>query len=122
MDEAKRIALVESFHRRARIRLPNLTVHATLHTVVENQAALGDETPVQKTIERLIKEGIDRHEAIHAVAAVLTDLMSKALSGVSRPSDPNVPYFEALEKLTVDRWRRDFGAPSRPGRGQPFRR
>jgi hypothetical protein len=44
LDEQERIILAEDYHRRARIRLPNATLHATMHAVVENQIALGDET------------------------------------------------------------------------------
>jgi hypothetical protein len=35
MDELERIALVESYHRNAGIRVPNLPVHATLNVIVE---------------------------------------------------------------------------------------
>src|ERR1700676_270077 len=66
LDEGERIHLAQSYHRRARVRLPNEKVHAVLHVVVENQIALGDEMPVQRTVQRLIAEGLDRHEAIHA--------------------------------------------------------
>ena len=43
LDEQEQIDLVHDYHRRARIRLPNATVHAVIHVVVENQIALGDE-------------------------------------------------------------------------------
>jgi len=112
MDELSRIALVENYHRRAGIRLPNVRLHATFHVIVENQAALGDETPAAKTLERLMSEGVDRHEAIHAVASVLSGHITDVLSGSSPPSDPNAPYHAALEKLTVESWRRDYGVPS----------
>src|SRR5579864_708030 len=39
LDEQERIALVETYHRVARIKLPNVTAHAALHTIVENQIA-----------------------------------------------------------------------------------
>jgi hypothetical protein len=112
MSELSRIALVENYHRRAGIRLPNVKLHATFHVIVENQAALGDETPVPKTLERLMNEGVDRHEAIHAVAAVLSDHINEILRGSSLPSDPNAPYYAALEKLTIESWRRDYGVAS----------
>ena len=41
LDEQERIVLVQDYHRRARIRLPNKKVHATLHAIVEAQIALG---------------------------------------------------------------------------------
>jgi len=46
IDEQMQIQLVRDYHRRARIRLPNAMVHAVVHVAVENQIALGDETPV----------------------------------------------------------------------------
>jgi thioesterase domain-containing protein len=109
LDESERIALVERYHRRARIPLPNLKAHATFHVIVENQAALGDETPVRRTLARLVEEGVDRHEAIHAVVAALAEHMSDLVRSASPPSDPNASYYAALEKLTVKSWRKDFG-------------
>jgi hypothetical protein len=109
-DEAERLRLVERYHRRARVRLPNTVVHATLHVIVENQAALGDEIPVHGTLDRLMKEGIDRHEAIHAVAAVLAEHMAHLVrSGGPSQSDPNARYYAALKKLTVESWRQTYG-------------
>jgi hypothetical protein len=102
--------------------LPNVRLHATFHVIVENQAALGDETPAAKTLERLMNEGVDRHEAIHAVAAVLSDHINEVLRGSSLPSDPNVPYYAALEKLTVESWRRDYGVPSPSRRAKRLRK
>lgn len=58
LDEEDRLILVKNYHRAARIRLPKLDLHATLHVIVENQAALGAEIPVHKTIERLMNEEI----------------------------------------------------------------
>ena len=71
MDEHERLQLVENFHRRARIQVPNARVHAVIHVVVENQIALGDEIPVKRAVQRLMSEGLDRHDAIHAVGSVL---------------------------------------------------
>ena len=109
LDESERIALVESYHRRARAVLPNRTAHATFHAIVENQAALGDETPVRRTLARLVEEGVDRHEAIHAVAAALAEHMFDLFRAASPPSNPNASYFAALEKLTVESWRKTYG-------------
>ncbi len=106
LDEQERIQLVENFHRRARTRLPNAKMHAVIHAIVENQIALGDETPVERTVQRLMSEGLDRHDSIHAVSSVLihhiTDLLGQpvAESGAER----NRPYYAALEQLTAKRW------------------
>jgi hypothetical protein len=110
LDEATRLALVEDYHRRARIALPNAHVHAVVHAVVEAQAALGDETPVRRTLDRLMSEGLDRHEAIHAVARVFTDFFFDVMTGAGGANataiDPNPEYFAAVERMTVEGWRR----------------
>ncbi len=109
LGETDRLALVEAYHRKARIRLPNMTLHATYHVIVENQAAHGDETTVRRTLARLAGEGLDRHDAIHAVGATLAEHMSRLARGDAVGADPNAAYFAALEKLTAASWRRDFG-------------
>ena len=42
LDEGEREYLVEQYHRKKRIKVPNMRMHAMLHVVVENQIALGD--------------------------------------------------------------------------------
>jgi hypothetical protein len=108
LDESERLRLAEDFHRRARIRLPNVRAHAIFHTIVENQVALGDEIPVRGTLERLVAEGLDRHEALHAIASVLSEHVFEISRGKLTQPDPNAPYFAALEKLTVESWRRAY--------------
>jgi hypothetical protein len=109
LDEGERLRLVGGYHRHVRARLPNIAAHASLHVIVENQAALGDEIPVHRTLDRLMQEGIDRHEAIHAVATVLAEHMSDLARNSPPQADPNARYFAALEKLTVDTWRQTYG-------------
>ncbi len=109
LDEAEQIELVRQYHRRARVKLPNALMHATFHTVVENQIALGDEIPVRRTIDRLQAEGLNRHEAIHAVGLVLAEHMYDLINSPSeqnRAQDPNEPYFASLEGLTAENWRK----------------
>jgi len=108
LDEQERIDLVEDYHRRARIRLPKAKAHAAIHAVIENQIALGDEIPVQRTVQRLMSEGLDRHEALHAAGSVLAGHMSDLLSRAEAVSgaDPNAAYYAALERLTAADWLR----------------
>jgi hypothetical protein len=106
LDEQVRIDLVHEYHRAARIRLPNATMHATLHAVVETQIALGDETAVQRTAERLMDDGLDRHDAIHAIGMVLAEHIYDLLKTEPLSQDPNALYFAALERLTAEAWRR----------------
>ena len=52
--------------------LDNLSLHATVHAVVENQLAEGDKR-VLETLARLRRQGLCRHEAVHAIGSVLAD-------------------------------------------------
>jgi hypothetical protein len=108
LEEQEQIDLVADYHRHARLRAPNPKVHAVIHVVVERQFALGDETPVRRTVQRLMSEGLDRHEAIHAVGSVLAghihDLVRRG--EVKADEDPNTAYYAALAALTAEEWLR----------------
>ena len=106
LDEQERIELVQDYHRRMRIRLPNAKLHAMAHAIVEAQIALAGETPARRTVQRLMDEGLDRHEAIHAVGSVLIEFIYDLMKAPVSDDDPNVPYFAALERLTAEDWRR----------------
>jgi hypothetical protein len=104
LDEDERMSLVMDYHRRARIKPPNARLHAAAHTIVENQAALGTGYAVAGTLERLMNEGLDRHEAIHAIGSVLMgnilDLQHGRLKG-----DLNQVYIRELAQLSAKKWR-----------------
>ena len=104
MDEGARILAAEEHHRRMRIRMPNHRAHAAIHAVVENQIAEGGEIPTAETLRRLMCEGLDRHEAIHAIGMVLAHHMYKLMKSNSS-DDPNLEYFQELKALTAERWR-----------------
>jgi hypothetical protein len=106
LGEQGQIDIVQDYHRRARIRLPNAKVHAVIHVIVENQIALGDETPVRHTMQRMISEGLDRHDAIHALGSVLAGHINDLLRGTDPGGEPNSTYFVALDRLTAKEWLR----------------
>jgi hypothetical protein len=111
-DEMEKHLAVTRYHRRARIELPNERIHAAIHTVVENQAAMGDETPVAEAIQRLRKEGLNRHEAIHAVGSVLAGHMWQLLQDEEpETADPNAAYFEEIRTLTAQKWFEEYADP-----------
>lgn len=105
LDEMERIELARRYHKRARVELPNPRVHAVVHAVVENQAAMGDETPVAAALERLRGEGLDRHDAIHAVGTVLAEYLWEGLRGTE--IDPDA-YYDAVTRLTAQGWLDSF--------------
>jgi hypothetical protein len=108
LDEGEQIALVETYHRRAGIDLPNGTLHALIHTTVERQLA-AQLSPVVNALQRLQAEGLDRHDAIHAVGAVLAEHMRQLMIGDLDVPDPNPIYFAALDRLSAAAWRRGYG-------------
>jgi hypothetical protein len=106
MDESERIELVRQYHRRKRISLPNAQVHALMHVIVENQVALGDAFPARSVLVRLMGEGLDRHEAIHAIASVLAEQMFAGLKHGVAAGDLQTDYIKGIERLTAESWRR----------------
>ena len=58
--------------------------------------------PVPSTISKLIRQGLSRHEAIHAIGAVLSeDLFEIMKNG----QEHNIKkYRRRLDKLTAKRW------------------
>ncbi len=107
MNEGERMMLVTEYHRQAGVKLPNEQAHAAVHAIVENQIALGDETSARATLERLMRDGLDRHDAIHAVGSVLADYMQALVRGDAAPGATE-RYNEELEKLTVAEWLETF--------------
>ena len=104
-DEVERIELVASYHRRHKVSLPNAQLHAVIHVVVENQLALG-ETVVVETLARLQKEGLSRHDALHAIGSVLAaDLYELMQDGTKATDGAYRGYLESLQKLTARNWR-----------------
>lgn len=106
LDEVDRIALAEEHHRRARIKLPNLRVHAVIHGVVENQIALAHE-PVVQAMARLMNEGLTRHEAVHAVGSVVAAQFYEIMSAPPDDTDTTAQarHDAALHRLTARAWR-----------------
>ena len=107
LDESERLLLVEDYHRDARISMPRRArrLHATIHTIIENQLALEDQTIVRATLQRPMEAGLTRHDAIHAVGSVLTEHIYDLLHAQSLPAEGHAPYYAALQQLTVEKWR-----------------
>ncbi|WP_275097085.1 hypothetical protein [Sedimenticola hydrogenitrophicus] len=106
LDENERIELVQQFHLLSDQDLPEdkIRLHSAIHVVVENQLAMGVE-PVPETIARLIRQGLDRHEAIHAIGAIIAGDIFDILKGNVQEYSL-VKYRRKLEKITAKRWRK----------------
>ena len=106
LDEQDRIHLAQDYHERAGIIVPNAKLHAIAHVVVENQVALADALPVERTLRRLMAEGLDRHEALHAIGTALTDFLFDISRDTVPDAGPNTSYLAAVERLTAEQWLR----------------
>src|SRR6476469_1366308 len=105
LDEAERIALVIDYHRRMGVQLENPEPHAIAHVVVENQVALGDATPVPETLDRLMNEGLDRHDAVHAIGSIFMSIAFDAVHERDDGGGVNTKYNRELAALTAAGWR-----------------
>ncbi|MBI3919218.1 MAG: DUF1841 family protein, partial [Betaproteobacteria bacterium] len=106
IDEGERLLLVEEYHRDARIPLPRSArrLHASMHVVVENQLALSDE-PVVRALARLMKEGLSRHDAVHAIGSVVAGEIYALLKQEDPADTVRARYYAAVERLTAATWR-----------------
>jgi hypothetical protein len=105
LDEGERIEAVREYHQRHRIRLPNVKAHAIAHAIIENQLAEG--LPAARSaLARLLADGLDRHESIHAMGSVLMAHLWNLTNRPAPEGDPNDAYLAALDDLSVDSWRR----------------
>ncbi|HEU0276774.1 MAG TPA: hypothetical protein VFQ95_02990 [Rhodanobacteraceae bacterium] len=107
LDEQERIELAEAYHRKARVEVPRIKIHAVIHAVVENQIAEGHD-PVIRAMSRLRAAGLSRHEALHAVGSVLAEhLFTLPRDGSPSPGTPPMAAYDAaIERLTAESWLR----------------
>lgn len=108
LDEAERVAVIQQSHDAA---VPNLPLHIAIHAAVETQIALNLPRVVDAAA-RLRAEGLDRHDTIHAIGAVLAGHMWEMMLADPAAGDPNAQYYAALDQLSVESWRRDYESSS----------
>lgn len=112
IDEDERLILVEKHHEELTEPHPEFgsaTAHASFHVLIENQIAMGDETPVRDAINRLMGEGLTRHEAVHAAASVCSANIYDGWKTRSKTGEQiGEAYFKELETFTAKEWYRRF--------------
>jgi len=108
LEEAQRLDAVSAYHRRMRVKVPKPEIHAAIHVIVENQLAVGFDLAAD-ALDRLRVEGLDRHEAIHAIGSVLIGHVQSLMKEGATTPDPNGPYGKALRTLTARSWMEEFG-------------
>ena len=109
LDESERMNLAQGSQCDGE-QPPNSRLHAAIHLIVENQVAMGDKTPVAATLQRLLAEGLGRHDAVHAIGSVLAKRIYQAMEYDSVAAvgvdDPSESYYRELGQLRAVKWRR----------------
>ena len=80
-----------------------LRLHLAIHAVVETQVVEGKPRETRLTLERLVEEGLDRHEAVHAIGHVVSEEMLSVLAGGTTYDERR--YTERLHALSAVEWR-----------------
>jgi hypothetical protein len=105
LDEQARIDLAIKYHRKNRLPMgQDPKMHGVAHVIVENQVASGDATAVPATLARLMREGLNRHDAIHAIGSVLMGMISEMMKKTDVDFN-NARYGRELGALTAASWR-----------------
>jgi hypothetical protein len=107
LDEQERIDQVIEYHRRHHLPMgQSAKLHGVAHVIVENQIALGDPSAAREALARLMDEGLDRHDAVHAVGSVVMGLMYDVLRMRGKDAGAiSAKISRELAELTVASWR-----------------
>jgi hypothetical protein len=125
LDESEQADLVELYHSELtepHPAMPNPRLHALFHAAVERQLMDEEALPVRHAFTRLLREGLSRHDAIHAIGQVLAEQVWQLVNDDSSTDDPNLAYFAALERLTADGWLNQPQPAARRARHSKHRR
>jgi hypothetical protein len=112
LDEGLRHVLVQKAHEHPPPWHPKARAdraHVIFHTIVENQVASGDPPETARALERLLGEGLGRHDAIHALASVLATETHRMLR--ERRTFDQDAYLRSLADLSAATWRHRSDPP-----------
>jgi len=111
LDEQQRLELAEMHHKAARIKLPSIKAHAVFHVIVENQIAEGLQ-PTIRAMDRLQKEGLSRHDAVHAIGSVVAEHFFEVMNAKAKDDTHTAQarYNAAVERLSAKKWRQQNGS------------
>lgn len=104
LPDQQRIELVLAYHHGIGDRGENEQVHCMLHAIVENQAAMGERFPVREKIRQLMAQGLDRHQAVHAICLVLANHMRRQANAINRRGDDEQRYASEVRRQTARKY------------------
>ena len=83
-------------------RPPSLPRHVGMHVLVENQLAEDAPPQARQALARLMRDGLSRHDAVHAIGWLLTETLKRAVAK-QQPVDERA-YALELEQLSRASW------------------
>lgn len=86
-----------------------LRLHVAIHSVVETQLAEDEPPETAATLARLLSEGLDRHQAVHAIGSVVASEVFEVLQEGRRYDEGR--YRAALRELSAERFRSPSSDP-----------
>ncbi|MBN1656744.1 MAG: DUF1841 family protein [Deltaproteobacteria bacterium] len=104
VDELDKVLAVDIYHREARPHPAPQTPHhhSIIHVAVEEQI-LADEPPeVAKAMRRLMREGLSRHDTIHAIGSILYRMVLREGKEVQEPDIE--AYAREVASLSATDW------------------
>ena len=107
LDDSQKVKIVSDFHESIKEEFSDdgaFAMHSHMHVIVENQIA-GNVELVPETVDKLMRQGLSRHEAIHAVSAILAEDIFDMLQGKVEEFSLK-KYRRKLEKITAKKWRK----------------
>ncbi len=129
-DEDARLELIRAEHATAHAPPPTEDgerMHHSLHLIVANQVLAGNPPQAWDAIQRVTRKGYNRHEALHMVAAGMSDVLASAMRGRPQPPELYLAYLDSLPQTAVRNrpapTTRTGGTSGKPGaRGRRKRR
>jgi len=104
LGESGQIDIVMAFHEEHGEYGDSLETHAAIHATIENQVATGT-SEVTAALDKLMKQGLSRHDAIHAIGFVLFESVQDLLeSDHSEGEDASERYYEKLSRFNAKDW------------------
>lgn len=110
LDEQTRMQLAEAYHRDARAQLQRgaRKLHAAVHAIVETQIATAH-GPAVRALERLMGDGLTRHDAVHAIGNVVAQHVHGVMQGREGERPSRDAYDRQLDELNGANWRTLIG-------------
>ena len=101
LDEAERLRIVERYHKHRGDVVPSPRMHSIVHTAIETQLSEGHPAAA-RALARMLAEGLDRHDAVHAVGSVFAAHLHATMTRQT-PFDDRA-YSADLDALSAARW------------------